>query len=480
VIAELARGGGAVGALGLALLILGRGRTVRIAGLVAWAAGCAALAVWLAPAGHHRAYAAAAVVGAVAAGLLAWVFVRVPWLLAVAVLACAPARIPVSIGHTPANLLLPMYLVVAAAAIALAWELFGDDRDARELGRLSWPSALFVGWTGLTFLWSLDRPEGAKYLLFFVLPFGLVTVSLSRLPWRIGWVKVLYVQLAAMAFVFATIGGWQYLTRNVFWNPKVIVDNAYAPSSWFYRVNSVFYDPSIYGRFLVVGILASLVLVLYGRGAVAWAALVAVVATWAGLVPSFSQSSFVALAAGIAVALVFLWRGRAVVVVLVAAVALCVVSLAVPQVRHRVVGDAGLSHATGGRSTLVSKGVRLALNHPVIGVGAGGFKRGYADLAGLKGKEPKAAASHDTPITVAAETGLAGLALLAWLVFTGLVLAFRKNPVVTETDRARLAFGLALLAIVVHSLFYNALIEDPLFWALLALSAVAVREGERS
>ena len=37
------------------------------------------------------------------------------------------------------------------------------------------------------------------------------------------------------------------------------VDNAYAPVGWFYRVNSVFYDPSIYGRFLVVGILASLV-----------------------------------------------------------------------------------------------------------------------------------------------------------------------------------------------------------------------------
>jgi hypothetical protein len=33
-----------------------------------------------------------------------------------------------------------------------------------------------------------------------------------------------------------------------------------------------------------------------------------------------------------------------------------------------------------------------------------------------------------------------------------------------------------LLAIVVHSLFYNALLEDPLFWALLALSAVALRE----
>jgi hypothetical protein len=35
-----------------------------------------------------------------------------------------------------------------------------------------------------------------------------------------------------------------------------------------------------------------------------------------------------------------------------------------------------------------------------------------------------------------------------------------------------------LLAILVHSLFYNALFEDPLFWALLALGAVAAREAE--
>ena len=59
------------------------------------------------------------------------------------------------------------------------------------------------------------------------------------------------------------IGIYQYLTRNIYWNPKVKVDNAYAPVSWFYRVNSVFYDPSIYGRFLVVGILASIVVVLF-------------------------------------------------------------------------------------------------------------------------------------------------------------------------------------------------------------------------
>ena len=52
-----------------------------------------------------------------------------------------------------------------------------------------------------------------------------------------------------------------------------MVDNAYAPDSWFYRVNSVFYDPSIYGRFLVVAIVASLVSSCFGaRRGPLWAA----------------------------------------------------------------------------------------------------------------------------------------------------------------------------------------------------------------
>ena len=79
-------------------------------------------------------------------------------------------------------------------------------------------------------------------------------------------------------------------------------------------------------------------------------------------------------------------------------------------------------------------------------------------------------------ITVAAETGLPGLAALAWLLVLVVTVPYRRNRATTPTGRARLAYGLALLAIVVHSLFYNALIEDPLFWGLIALSAVALRE----
>jgi len=240
-------------------------------------------------------------------------------------------------------------------------------------------------------------------------------------------------------------------------------------------VNSVFYDPSIYGRFLVVAILASLVIVLRRRGDPLWAiaAGLTIVITWAGLLPSFSQSSFAALMAATFVAAIVVWRERSLLLIGVAVVVLVVGVLASPTIRHK----ASLSHVTSGRSTLVSTGLKVALHHPVLGVGVGGFKRAYAQLAHLKGKNPKAAASHTTPITVAAEGGLPGLLLFLWLVVTVLMLAFRRLGRGFDGN-ARLAFGLALVAILVHSLFYNALFEDPTFWGLLALVAVGARTVE--
>ena len=132
---------------------------------------------------------------------------------------------------------------------------------------------------------------------------------------------------------------------------------------------------------------------------------------------------------------------------------------------------------TSGRSKLASRGVKLVVHHPVLGVGVGGFKRAYADLAHLRGKEPKAAASHTTPITVAAETGVPGLLLLLAIAASALAAAFRRIRDGFDSN-ARLAFGLALTAILVHSLFYNALFEDPTFWALLAFVALAGRAEE--
>ena len=477
---ELARLAGPVACLGLALLLVAPRRELRLAGLVAWAVGAAGLAVYLAPAGRGAVLVAAAAAGIVLGAAGAALLLRRPWLLAFATLACVPVRIPVEIGAEDANLLLPLYAVVAAAALALGWQLVRGDARARELGPLAVPLAAFVAWTGLSLLWTDDLREGSIFLLAFVLPFGLLAVGFARLPWERRSIVGLYGLLLATAVVYAAIGLFQWITRDVFWNPTVIVGNAYAP---FYRVNSVFYDPSIYGRYLVVAILATLVLVLLGlHGRLLVAAIAGVAALWVGLLFSFSQSSFAALFAGVLVAATAVWRWRAAIVLGLVALVLLSVGFATPQVRHRLFDEsrAGLNNATSGRASLVGNGIRIAADHPVAGVGVGGFKRAYADRTGLKGREPRKAASHSTPVTVAAETGIPGLLLLAWLGFAALAAALRGVHT-SDAGRAALAVGLTLGAIAVHSLFYNALFEDPMTWGLLGLAALTLaRRQEES
>jgi hypothetical protein len=471
---EVVRIGGAFASLGLAVLIAARPREARVAGLGAWAIGSVLLALYLAPSSHHRVLTAAAVVGIALAVGLAFVFRRWPWALAFLSLACVPARIPVRVGGTEANLLVPLYAVVAGAALLLAWELVRGVHRSRELGPLALPLAAYVAWTGLSLLWSGDPHQGAIAVFFFYLPFGLLALSLSRLPWNPRLVVWLLGELVAMAVVFAAIGVYQWATRDIFWNPKVSVGNAYAP---FFRVNSVFYDPSVYGRFLVVAIAACLVVALYSaKPRAIYAAAAAIAAVWIGLLFSFSQSSFAALVAAAVLLAAILWRWRAVLAVALVAVVIVGAGVSAPRVRSSIVrhSHTGLNHATSGRWKLVTNGIKVAAHHPVAGVGIGDFKHAYAKQVGLPGREPRSAASHDTPITVAAELGLPGLALLIWLAGTAFLLTLRRLSS-SFAGRTALVCGLALAAIAVHSLFYNAFFEDPTSWGLLGLAALASR-----
>ena len=75
-----------------------------------------------------------------------------------------------------------------------------------------------------------------------------------------------------------------------------MVSNAF---SSFFRVNSVFYDPSIFGRYQTVTIVLVFAALLFGTVRRPLAAAVAAGLAWIGILTSYSQSAFVALCAAV-------------------------------------------------------------------------------------------------------------------------------------------------------------------------------------
>src|SRR4029079_13635838 len=92
----------------------------------------------------------------------------------------------------------------------------------------------------------------------------------------------------ALALTLVGIGFVEYATRHLFWNPKVIASNQFES---YFRVNSLFFDPNIYGRFLAVVMALLAAVQLWSRN---WRTLLGTTLVLgvllAGLVLTFSQS----------------------------------------------------------------------------------------------------------------------------------------------------------------------------------------------
>jgi O-antigen ligase len=460
----LAEIGGPIACIGLAVLLLARTRRNRIAGLGYAAVGTALLAASLASA--SAAELGAAVVGVIVLGpLLARLFRREPWLVAFATLAFVPLRIGF-LGH---SLLVPLYAVALGAAGCLLWELVDGDERTRELGIVAWPLALYLIWIGFSVGWSGNVHAAAIDLLAFYIPFTIIAISIARLPWLASRFRILFCELVALALVFAAVGFYQYETRTVFQNAKLSQVNIFDA---LFRVNSVFFDPSIYGRFLVVALIAAAVLIVRGRPSLrlGLATLAFMAVVWLGLLISFSQSSFAALLVAVFALSVVAWRWKSLFALAAILVVAAGLAASQPRLMHvlRRHTISGLNHATSGRATLIAVGIKIAKANPTHGVGLGDFARAYSKRTG---KTPKKSASHNTPVTVAAEQGAPGLLIFFWLVGALLLASCRRISHRTY-GRVALAAGLALLAILVHSLAYNDFFEDPTTWGLIGLIAL--------
>src|SRR5439155_20196440 len=172
-----------------------------------------------------------------------------------------------------------------------AWQLVREPEAPPIARRLALPSAGLIGLYGLSLLWTKDVHAGSIELLFFLFPFATLVAVVARGPCPPWLPRALGVTLVGEALVFAAIGLWEEATHHVYFSPFLEVSNAYTT---YFRVNSLFYDPNIYARHLVLALVLLLVALWRRHVPIAYAALAGAV-LWFGLYYSYSQSGLVAL-----------------------------------------------------------------------------------------------------------------------------------------------------------------------------------------
>jgi putative inorganic carbon (HCO3(-)) transporter len=364
----------------------------------------------------------------------------------------------VMLGLLVAGLAASISLSEALLVVLAVWLL-----RERLRGRLalSWPLAgpllAFAAWTALTALVSPAPWEAlrtARSLL------GLATLWIvlhavrdaARARWFASALFVAVSAVAALSIVQVATCGGERLYGKALALPPIL-------ASFFGKCERAHGFYSIY--MTLAGVL-SLVLTLTVprmprlRHRVAAAAAWVVGATAFAL--TFVRGAWVGVAAGVVVlALTLRRQGLLLAGVLVVAAA----ALALPAVRHRAATIADVADPTAReRLAMWSAGLTLVREHPLVGVGPGQVKRLYPEYAPAYAVRRHTSHLHNTPLQIAVERGLVGLALWLWVFaafFARAARVWRRLPTDAREDRSLVAGAIAAIAaFLVGGLFeYN-------------------------
>jgi putative inorganic carbon (hco3(-)) transporter len=424
---------------------------------------------------------------------IAVVIARRPRLLAPLVVLAVPFRVPIQAGGTTSNLLVPLYVIVAAGALAFIVPALREDplapaaplprpsrRDRDGQARAGAHSerrrftpwierllALYVVLYGIQSVYSPDFEKALQQMVFFYVPFALMFVLLRKVQWDRQLIRRCIELVAALAVLFAFVGFVEYATKTIILNPRLVVAN---DLHTYFTVNSVFFDPDIFGRFLALVMILLAAVLLYDRNQREQLVTIGVLAVlWAGLVLTLSRSSLGALLVGLATLAAVRWRVSRAVVVAVVVIAIGAIAVAVSPKTFGL--NQGLNGASSGRAGLVSGGIHMFESRPLWGYGSGAFVTEY------RRRHPHStttlAASHTIAITIAAEQGLIGVVAYIALVLVSLAVLFRG----ARGDPPRVAIAAAFLALVFHTLLYADFLEDPVTWLLLGVGAALAAAG---
>jgi O-antigen ligase len=462
---------------------------------------------------HNTSHLAAfGLVGLCVTAALTYVFNRWPILLPLAIVAALPFRIPLNAGGDTANLLVPLYLVIAGGVLATTlrdWRVGspplpgggtvgggGSPAVTGPAGPSAWLPRILAAVVllyAVQVLYSEDFSKGLQNACFFFVPFSLVYGLLRDVGWDRKLLTLVLWIVGIEAVCFVLVGSVEFATKSLFWNDQVIRSNEFHT---YFRVNSVFWDPNIYGRYLALVAVVAMSALLWAQERRTLALLTGLIAVlWLGLVPTFSQSSFAALLAGLAVLAALRWSLKWTGV----AVGAAVVAVVLVSVASGSFSLSRINIDTSGRANLVSGGVHLFTQRPIYGYGSGSFPKAYRKH--VKTRKAPVSVSHTEPITVAAEQGIIGLVLYLalvvtalWTMTTGLRPSLSRlaisraggtvgggSPAVTGPARlavARAAVLATFVALVVHTMAYAGFYEDPITWVLLA-AGVSLATADR-
>ena len=364
----------------------------------------------------------------------------------------------------------------------------------RSLGRAAPPFLAYGALLVAGVLWSRDPDrvvtagtEYAKDLVLVVVLLAVVTCgrTLRGAIWG----------LVGAALALASLSVVQYATgdfdRDFFGFAQSGVQNIVGTRDDV-RLAGPVGDPNYYALMLVAVVPLAVELAFRTRGWARAVALLAAVASVAAILLTFSRGAVL----GLGVALVsMLWRHRpsARAVAAVALAGVCALALspadwvarleAVPQAVAALTGDQPDDAAIGGRASEFKVGIEMWLDHPLLGVGRGGYPPRYQDYSTDLGLDPRREERqpHSLPVEVLAEQGVVGVVVFGGLLigaFRSLVVARRRLVAAGGRTTARDTVALlgaletALLAYLATSLFLH-LTFPRVLWMLVALAYAA-------
>ena len=357
---------------------------------------------------------------------------------------------------------------IIGTALAQLWILPEKRRKLNEILTHSLTRALliYMAVSAFSLLYSVDRAKTVLEVVRLVTLF-LLYLSTCLLterehilwPFRVvHWVGVALVPLAL----------YEGATRQFIWR-------GYLAEGMLVRVNATFVDPNIFARYLVLAIVANLILqYLNTEVRKRFIYMGSLLALLGGLGITLSRSGLLTLVVVLILMILLIPRKQILQPIgFLGLIGVGIVALS-PKIWQRVQSfREGVGALDAMREYLMKAAWAMFKDHPLIGVGLGGFQKMFlTQYISLKTKIPDvegATLSHTTLLTIAAELGLIGLAALSWFWLTLVRVLWRLRKVDPERYIPAVGYFLWITTVFISSQAEARFFEDPIIWLSMGI-----------